>query len=348
MPETTHRIFNNDARDLSHLSDNSVELVVTSPPYPMIEMWDEGFSSMNTKIGEAIEDGDGKKAHQLMHNELNKVWDELERVVSPGGIVCINIGDATRKIGGIFQEFSNTAPIINSFLERGFHCLPKVLWRKPTNSAAKFMGSGTMPPNAYVTLEHESILIFRNGERRTDFDNKNRYESTYFWEERNDWFTDVWTGITGIAQNLSDDAPRDRSAAYPFEIPYRLICMYSVYGDTVLDPFWGTGTTTSAAIVAGRNSVGYELEKQFINAFTPTEDSESLAETILSNRFENHTEFVSEHGENEFKYQSDVYGIPVKTKQEKTLTFYKPTGVTKTEKDKKHTVYEVVYTQYTP
>ena len=118
------------------------------------------------------------------------------------------------------------------------------------------MGSGMLPPNAYVTLEHEYVLLFRNGKRSREFEpgSERRYESAYFCEERNEWFSDLWEGVRGELRALAGDESCDRSAAYPFEIPYRLTCMYSVYGDTVLDPFWRTGTGSLATMVAGRNS----------------------------------------------------------------------------------------------
>ncbi len=161
--ETTHRVVVDDARSLSALEDDSVDLVVTSPPYPMIEMWDDLFTTLEPAIGDALEAGDGQAAFDAMHAELEAVWDELERVVVDGGIVCLNVGDATRSLDDSFRVYPNHARVLEAFEARGFDPLPDVLWRKPTNSAAKFMGSGMIPPNAYVTLEHEYILIFRNG-----------------------------------------------------------------------------------------------------------------------------------------------------------------------------------------
>ena len=130
------------------------------------------------------------------------------------------------------------------------------------------MGSGMLPAGAYVTLEHEYILILRKGGKREfkkESDKQNRRESALFWEERNLWFSDIWFDIKGTpqtlgAQNLGDKTARKRSGAYPFELAHRLINMYSVKGDRVLDPFLGTGTTMAAAMAAGRNSVGYEMD----------------------------------------------------------------------------------------
>lgn len=318
------------------MDDDAVELVVTSPPYPMIEMWDELFSELNPEITASLEAGDGQAAFSRMHEELEKVWKEVSRVLVDGGIACINVGDATRKVDGSFRVFQNHSRIINAFEDLGFEPLPEVLWRKPVNSGAKFMGSGMLPPNAYVTLEHEYILVFRNGKDSRTFEpgSERRYSSAYFWEERNRWFSDVWTEIKGELQALEQSELRERSAAYPFEIPYRLINMYSVYGDTVLDPFWGTGTTSFAAMVAGRNSVGYELDEEFVQLFEQrVEDIPEYSREVVEQRLGDHNEFVEERlseGE-DFKYQADNYDFPVTTKQEKPIQFYSVSEVRELE-----------------
>ncbi|ERG88165.1 MAG: DNA modification methylase [halophilic archaeon J07HX5] len=325
--ETTHRVVVGDARQLAAIEDNAVELVVTSPPYPMIELWDELFTELNPEIGRALQAGEGQAAFEAMHAELDTVWTELERVLVDGGIACINVGDATRTVDDQFRVYQNHARIVDAFEARGFDPLPEVLWRKPTNSAAKFMGSGMVPPNAYVTLEHEYVLVFRNGGGRRQFapGADRRYAAAYFWEERNDWFSDLWTDITGQSQPLERPALRDRSGAYPFVIPYRLINMYSVYDDTVLDPFWGTGTTTMAALVAGRNSIGYEIESEFVDAFeTRIADAPAVSQTVVEDRLRAHQQFVTAQRETgtEFDYNADHYEFPVRTKQEQSIRFH--------------------------
>lgn len=302
----------------------------------MIEMWDELFSELDPEIGEHLENGDGQSAFVRMHRELEKVWTEVSRVLVDGGIACINIGDATRKINRSFRVFQNHSQIINDFEELGFEPLPELLWRKPVNSGAKFMGSGMLPPNAYVTLEHEYILVFRNGKDSRSFEpgSERRYSSAYFWEERNQWFSDVWMDIRGELQSLGQSELRDRSAAYPFEIPYRLINMYSVYGDTVLDPFWGTGTTSLAAMVAGRNSIGYELDEEFVQLFQErVENVPAYSRKVIKQRLNGHKEFVEERlaDGKEFKYNAKNYNFPVTTKQEKPIQFYSVSDVKKTK-----------------
>lgn len=341
--ETSHQVITGDSRSLDQMSDDSVELVVTSPPYPMIEMWDELFSRLNANINKHLENGEGQAAFSRMHEELEKVWSEVSRVLVDGGIACINIGDATRKIDGSFRVFQNHSRIINAFEDLGFEPLPEILWRKPVNSGAKFMGSGMLPPNAYVTLEHEYILVFRNGKKSRSFEPgaERRYNSAYFWEERNQWFSDVWMDIKGEIQSLGESELRDRSAAYPLEIPYRLINMYSVYGDTVLDPFWGTGTTSFAAMVAGRNSVGYELEEEFIQLFDKQmEEVSRISQDVIKKRLKNHEKFVEKriNEGKEFKYEAENYDFPVTTKQEKPIQFYSASEVKPTEQG-----YQIVH-----
>ena len=222
--KTVHQIFYRDARSLKEIPSESVDLVVTSPPYPMIGMWDDVFGSQNVEIEKALKVGDGKLAHELMHGILDFVWDEIFRVLKDGRFACINIGDATRKVNGDFCLYPNHARILNYLLNIGFSALPDILWRKQTNAPNKFMGSGMLPAGAYVTLEHEYILILRKGSKRefkTECEKQNRRESALFWEERNIWYSDVWMDIKGTGQRLSDELSRLRSAAFPYELAYR-------------------------------------------------------------------------------------------------------------------------------
>ncbi|RJX28432.1 MAG: site-specific DNA-methyltransferase [Dethiobacter sp.] len=319
---TEHKLIYADARELGHLKDNSIDLVVTSPPYPMIKMWDNLFTSLNPDIGKSLSKDDYFSSFELMHKELDKVWTELYRVMKNGSFVCINIGDATRTIKDRFQLYANHSRIQTKFFEIGFDVLPVILWRKQTNAPNKFMGSGMLPAGAYVTLEHEYILIFRKGNKRffTSPDEKlNRMESALFWEERNMWYSDIWEDLKGTKQNTNDKELRQRSAAYPFLLPYRLINMYSVFGDTILDPFLGTGTSTFAAMACGRNSIGYEIDSSFSKSIHNKISGEILG---LNNynlqRINNHIAFVESFGkeENRLKYINEYFGFPVITKQE--------------------------------
>ncbi len=328
---TAHRVVVGDARDLSTVADGAVDLVVTSPPYPMVEMWDDLFADLSPAADDALAAGEGRAAFEAMHDELDAAWAEVERVLAPGGIACVNVGDATRKLDDTFRVYPNHARVIEAFERLGFDPLPDVLWRKPTNSGTKFMGSGMLPPSAYVTLEHEYVLVFRKGDRRRfEPGADRRYEAAYFWEERNRWFSDVWTDVTGEAQAI-DAETRERSAAFPFAIPYRLVNMYSVYGDTVLDPFWGTGTTSVAAMAAGRDSVGVEREPEFARTFEDrVADVGELSRRVARRRLADHREFVRarrEAGES-FEYRAEHYDFPVTTKQERRLRLYEIAEVT--------------------
>lgn len=324
--KTKHKIIYKTSSEMKEVLSESVNLVVTSPPYPMIEMWDLQFSTLNIEIKDALQKGDGMRAYSSMHEELNKVWKEVDRVLVPGSIVCINIGDATRKLGDSFQLYANHSRITYYFEKMGYQVLPSIIWRKETNKPNKFMGSGMLPPNAYVTLEHEYILIFRKGKR--DFDTvekQNRHKSAYFWEERNVWFSDIWNNLKGITQKLNHENLRDRSAAYPFELAFRLINMYSTQGDIVLDPFFGTGTTMLAAMCSARNSMGYEIDPNFIKTIDYRLDNEFLrfSKEIVIKRLRSHIEFVEKRqtDKGELKHKSLKYGFMVMTNQEKNISF---------------------------
>lgn len=323
--ETQHQFVFGDARSFDTVE--RCELVVTSPPYPMIAMWDSVFASMNPAIADALDAGAGERAFELMHSILDTVWENLAEVVVPGGIVCLNIGDATRTVDGVFRSYQNHARIITGMQRAGFETLPDILWRKPTNSAAKFMGSGMLPPNAYVTLEHEYVLVFRKGPTRRTFAPKdpNRYQAAYFWEERNSWFSDLWNDVRGVNQDVEMADSRDRTAAFPLEIPYRLISMFSIYGDTILDPFAGTGTTALAAMMTGRNSVSVEIDQTLESLIKQrVEQAPALAAQWNRERLAAHEAFVSnrrEHGDS-LPYTAEEYDMPVRTAQEERIRLY--------------------------
>jgi DNA modification methylase len=231
-------------------------------------MWDSLFGQMEPKIvallrGGAETQGNSKgapaQAYEMMHLELAKVWRECYRVLSDGGIACINIGDATRSIGKRFRLYANHSKVIELCEQAGFITLPFIVWKKPTNKPNAFLGSGFLPTNAYVTLDLEYILLFRKGDpRRFMPKDGRRYSSSFTKAQRDVWFSQIWS-VRGTPQSIGNFGRR--SAAFPEEIPRRLIRMFSVVGDTVLDPFLGTGTTAKVAQELGRNSIGYELDR---------------------------------------------------------------------------------------
>src|SRR2546426_9324412 len=272
-----YRVIIGDSRRMSEVTDGSVHLTVTSPPYPMVSIWDGFFAEASAL------------SYDDMHEYLNQVWREVERVLVTGGIACINIGDATRTSNGVFPLYPNHPRIIENFEKLGFVTLPYVLWKKPTNrphykGKGAFLGSGFLPPNAYVTLDMEYILIFRKGPPRS-FPPKDpiRYDSKFTKKERDEWFSQVWK-VPGARQDI--DGLERRVAAFPEEIPRRLIRMFSILGDVILDPFLGSGTTLKVAMDLGRKFVGYEKLPQ-------------LAE-VIRHRVE------SDHRQVEFHGQSSV------------------------------------------
>jgi len=342
--KTVHKILFANANNMEKIEDETIDLMVTSPPYPMIEMWDEIFSKQNPLIKKALNNEEGNRAFELMNQELDNIWKEVYRVLKTGGFACINIGDATRKIGKEFKLYMNHSRILQKCIDLGFSSLPAILWRKQTNAPTKFMGSGMLPAGAYVTLEHEFILVLRKGNKRVFKNNKaklKRKNSAFFWEERNLWFSDIWEGLKGTRQNTIGKGIRARSGAYPFDLAYRIINMYSLRNDIVLDPFLGTGTTTLSAMATGRNSIGFEidekLKKHIFSRFISVVD---FSNKILKNRLNNHLKFVKERIKNKgnLKYESTNYGFPVMTRQETEIFFDELKNITK-----KNDIVEINY-----
>lgn len=234
------------------LPDASVHLVLTSPPYPLVEMWDEAFERWT---GVAHDD---RAFYRACHEALGRVWRECARVLAPGGLAVVNVGDATRSGPDGFRLYANHVAVTEAFEAAGMTPLVPILWKKPTNKPNAFLGSGFLPPNAYVTLDCEHVLVFRKGGPRAFAPKETmRRASEISKAERDAWFTQVWD-LRGERQ-ARDDLAR-RSGAFPLAFADRLVRMFSVLGDTVLDPFAGTGTTLRAAAAAGRASVGFEVD----------------------------------------------------------------------------------------
>jgi modification methylase len=267
-PRGDARLTHGDARRLDGIADASVDLVVTSPPYPMIPQWDDLFHRL------------GADDYAGMHRVLAAAWREARRVLVPGGILSIVIGDALRRSDGGFRLWPNHADTLVAAVDAGFQPLPYILWKKPTNKPNAFLGSGFLPPNAYVTLDCEFVLLFRNGPlRRFPPHDARRSASALSRRERDRWFTQVWSDLKGARQR--EDGRR--TGAFPAALAERLIRMFSVVGDTVLDPFAGTGTTVWAAARLGRHGVGVEWDDPTYESsvrrgaqlgFAPTEPSQ--------------------------------------------------------------------------
>jgi DNA modification methylase len=288
--KSQHRIILGNSQQMSELADESVQLMVTSPPYPMIQMWDDLFAKADNTIAELFQklytsggDETVRQIYDTMHKNLVQVWAETYRVLVGGGIACINIGDATRRINGKFQLFPNHSRITEICEKIGFTTLPYILWKKPTTKPmykgkGAFLGSGFLPPNAYVTLDCEFILLFRKGALRK-FQPKDalRYESAFTKNQRDEWFSQIWD-LKGTRQTVSE--LERRTAAYPEEIAARLIRMFSIKDETVLDPFLGSGTTVKVAIENERNSIGYENDNNLLPLITKKIGSHADVEII--------------------------------------------------------------------
>ncbi len=271
---TEHKIILGNSQQMPELAHGSIQLMVTSPPYPMIKMWDTLFAEADPRIADLWQKLDVDcqeetvtQIYDAMHDYLRKVWQETYRVLVDGGIACINIGDATRSVNGKFQLYPNHSRITELCEKIGFTTLPYILWKKPTTKPkykgkGAFLGSGFLPPNAYVTLDCEFILLFRKGSlRKFPPHDQTRYDSAFTKPQRDEWFSQIWT-LKGTRQTASQ--LERRTAAYPDEIADRLIKMFSIKGDTVLDPFIGSGTTTKVAMQNERNSVGYETDPELL------------------------------------------------------------------------------------
>ena len=229
------KVYYKSSEDMHEIKDGETSLIVTSPPYPMIKKWDYLFGADFNEI----------------HKKLIPIWKECYRILCEGGIACINIGDATRSINKEFTCWPNYARIINYCMKIGFTPLIPIFWKKISNRPNAFLGSGFLPPNAYISQDCEYIMILRKGKlRKFPTKDPNRIKSSYTKEERDKWFQQVWEipGAKGAKQDSN----------FPEEIPNRLIRMFSVIEDLVVDPFSGTGTTGRIAEKLDRKFIGYE------------------------------------------------------------------------------------------
>jgi len=309
----------------------------------MIAMWDDCFAAQSPDTGRALELEDGTAAFEAMHGILDDVWASCHDVLIPGGLICINIGDAVRSMGGRFRLFANAARITAALERTGFTMLPGIVWRKPANSPTKFMGSGVLPGGAYVTLEHESILIARKGDLRrasTQDDRSRRRRSAIFWEERNQWYSDLWL-LRGTRQAMEGAELRDRSAAFPLELAYRLVAMHSWQEDTVLDPFAGTGTTAAAAMALGRSSICIDSDPSFksiVQRWLAEESTIAALNTRNESRLQAHREFV-EAGSQRAAHTNRPHDAPVVTGQETDLCLSAIGQVTMTGDEAVHCEY---------
>lgn len=252
---TAHRVEQGDARDLSRLPDASVHLVVTSPPYWVLKEYPAGAAQLGA-IGD----------YETFLGELDRVWAECHRVLVPGGRVCCVVGDVClpRKVMGRHLVMPLHADIQVRARRLGLDVLTPILWHKIANGVTEAEGNGAgfygkpYQPGAVVKNDIEYILFLRKGGEYRKVTPLQKALSILTKAEMQHWWRSVWTDVRGASTRAGHPAP------YPPILAERLIRMFSFAGDTVLDPFAGTGSTGVAAINAGRNSVCIEIDPGYV------------------------------------------------------------------------------------
>jgi site-specific DNA-methyltransferase (adenine-specific) len=247
---THHRIIIGDSRDMSEVEDASVHLVVTSPPYWQLKDYGEaGQIGFNDTYEEYI-------------NNLNLVWKECHRVLHTGCRLCVNIGDqfARSAYYGRYKVIPIRTEITRFCETTGFDYMGAIIWQKlttcNTTGGATIMGSFPYPRNGILKIDYEFILIFKKNGKPPKVDRETKEKSRLSTEEWNEYFAGHW--------NFAGEKQDKHLAMFPEELPRRLIRMFTFVGDTVLDPFLGSGSTSLAAKNQERNSVGYESNQEFL------------------------------------------------------------------------------------
>lgn len=251
---TTHRLHVGDARDLSWQPDESVHLVVTSPPYWNLKEYEHCPEQM----------GDIDQYEQFL-GELDRVWAECARMLVPGGRICCVVGDVCipRKRGGRHYVMPLHADIQVRSRKLGLDCLTPILWNKIANGVTEAQGNGAgfygkpYQPGAIIKNDIEYILFLRKGGQYRSPSTLQRALSMLSKDEMQAWTRSAWSDIKGESTRRGHPAP------FPVALAARLIKMFSFAGDTVLDPFSGTGSTALASLEAGRNSVSNEIEPKY-------------------------------------------------------------------------------------
>jgi len=251
---TKHEIIFGDSRDMNQVDDKSVHLIITSPPY-----WQLKDYGHDNQIG--FDD-----TYEAYINNLNLVWSECYRVLHKGCKLCINIGDqfARSVYYGRYKIIPIRTEIIKFCETIGFDYMGAIIWQKVTTSnttgGASVMGSYPYPRNGILKLDYEFILIFKKLGKAPSPASEMKTQSKLTNEEWKEYFTGHW--------NFAGEKQNGHLAMFPEELPKRLIKMYSFVGETILDPFLGSGTTTLAAKNLHRNSIGYEINKSFKEQIT--------------------------------------------------------------------------------
>ena len=247
---TNHKIIIGDSREMAEVDEKTVHLIITSPPYWQLK--DYG-SADQIGFNDSYED---------YINNLNLVWAECHRVLHDGCRLCINIGDqfARSVYYGRYKVIPIRTEIIKFCETLGFDYMGAIIWQKPTTmnttGGATVMGSFPYPRNGIIKIDYEFILIFKKPGDSPKVSKEIKEQSKLSKEEWNEYFSGHW--------NFNGEKQIQHLAMFPEELPKRLIKMFSFVGDTVLDPFLGSGTTILAAKNLNRNSVGYEINSEFL------------------------------------------------------------------------------------
>lgn len=252
--KTKHQLRLGDARNLSWIPDESVHLVVTSPPYWTLKKYEENAK----QLGEIAD-------YEKFLDELDKVWRECARTLAPGGRICCVVGDVCipRKQGR-HLVMPLHADIMVRARSIGLDALTPILWFKIANGVTEAKGNGSgfygkpYQPGAIIKNDAEYILFLRKGGEYRSPSATQKALSMLSKEEMKSWLRSAWFDIKGESTRRGHPAP------YPESLAERLIKLFSFAGDTVLDPFVGTGTTSLAAVTTGRNSIGNEIEPMYL------------------------------------------------------------------------------------
>ncbi len=244
------KIIIGDSRKMIEIEDNSVDLIITSPPYWHIKDYGvEGQIGYRQSLHEYLKD-------------LYRVWKECYRVLKAGRRLCINIGDqfARSIIYGQYKVIPLHAEVISQCEDIGFDYMGSIIWQKKTTmnttGGANVMGSYPYPPNGMIEIDYEFILIFKKPGKIEKVSPEIKEKSKLTKEEWKEYFYGHW--------NFAGAKQVQHEAMFPEELPKRLIKMYSFVGETVLDPFLGSGTTIKSALSLNRNAIGYEINEKFL------------------------------------------------------------------------------------
>ena len=262
MAENFGKVVFGNSRRMPELNNESVDLIITSPPYWQIKNY-----------GASGQIGYGQDLHSYL-KDIYSVWEECFRTLRKGGRFCLNIGDqfARSVIYGRYKVIPLHSEFISQCEKIGFDFMGSIIWQKKTTmnttGGATVMGSFPYPPNGIVEIDYEFIHIFKKQGENKKVSNEIKKASVLSKEEWKEYFSGHWY-FGGVKQI-------EHEAMFPEELPKRLIKMFSFVGDTVLDPFLGSGTTLKAALSLKRNGIGYEINKKFLSLIKEKINSDSL------------------------------------------------------------------------